>query len=513
MLMQPLRQNRTRRQTSTVKFVPPPIGGWNAKDDVTDMADNEAIALENMIPGDTGVFLRNGYEEWATGVGGVIQSLMEYSGPSGTTKLFAAKSSAIYDVTSSGAVGVADLSSLSNGWWQHSMFATSGGTFLVCTNGADGVRNYNGSAWSTPSITGVTSANLITVTPHMSRLWFIEENTMKVWYLPTLSVAGAATSIDFGGLSKLGGKLMAMASWTRDSGAGLEDLAVFITSKGEVHVYSGTDPSSSTTWERVGTFKIAEPVGRRCLIKVGGDIGIITSQGVVPLSGILSRTESAQAKVAITDNIRKAVTTAYGSAGTVNGWECTEYPFGKILILNVPIEDGVSAEQFVMSANTGKWCRFTGINTFCWTRKGTEMFFGGADGTVYKYTGTTDNGAAIEGLSIAAFSDFGTPLTKCFKRIRPQFFGPSDYRPGIALKIDYSDDFTIYSAPSFTSSGTEWDVGDWDTSSWGSPASASVRWQGITGEGFVAAVVVKMTSVEEITYNGAKILFETGDQL
>lgn len=513
MLMQPLRSNASRRQTSTVKFVPPPIKGWNAREDMTDMDQDEAIVLENLIPSDTGVFMRKGCTEWVTGLGSAINALMEYNGPSGTIKLFGATSTAIYDVSSAGAVGAASLSSLSNGWWQHLMFSTSGGTFLVIANGADSVRNYDGTAWSTPSITGVTSSNLITVTSHQSRLWFIEENTMKVWYLPTLTIAGAATSIDFGGLSRLGGKLMAMASWTRDSGNGIEDLAAFITSRGEVHIYSGSDPSSSSTWSRVGTFKIAEPVGRRCLIKVGGDVGIITSQGVVPLSGVLSRAESAQGKVAITDKIRNAFTGAYNLSATSNGWQCTEYPVGKLLILNVPVVESTTSVQFVMNSNTGAWCKFTGLNTSVWSLKGTELFFGGADGTVYKYAGTTDNGTAINGTSISAFSDFGTPMTKCFKRIRPQFFGPSGYRPSIALRLDYAEDYRIYNAAPYISPGTAWNDGDWDTSPWASPAQSSALWQGITGEGFTAAVVVKLSSGEAMTYNGAKILYETGDQL
>jgi hypothetical protein len=513
MLMQPLRSNASRRQTSTVKFVPPPIKGWNAKDDQSDMDQDEAIVLDNLIPSDTGVFMRKGFTEWVTGIGSAIKSLMEYNAPTGSAKLFAATSSAVYDVSSSGAVGAAALSSLSNGYWQHLMFATSGGTFLVMCNGADAVRNYNGSAWSTPSITGVTSANLITVTAHQSRLWFIEENTMKVWYLPALSIAGAATSIDFGGLSRLGGKLMAMATWTRDSGSGIEDLAAFITSRGEVHIYSGSDPSSSATWERVGTFKISEPIGRRCLIKVGGDVGIITSQGVVPLAGILSRAESAQGKVAITDRIRNAFTLAYNQASTAQGWQCVEYPVGKLLILNVPVAENTTSVQFVMNANTGAWCRFTGINTSVWSLKGAELFFGGVDGTVYKYEGNSDNGVSIDGTSVSAFTDFGTPMTKCFKRIRPQFFGPSGYRPSIALRLDYSEDYRVYNAAAYVSSGTVWDDGDWDTSSWASPSQSSALWQGITGEGFTAAIVVKLSSEESMTYNGAKILYETGDQL
>ena len=513
MLMQPLRNNASRRQTSTVKFVPPPIKGWNARDDLTDMDKDEATVLDNIIPSDTGIFLRNGYTEWVTGLPSAIQALMDYNAPSGTPKLFGATTSAIYDVTSAGAVGAAVVSTLSNGWWQHLMFSTAGGTFLVLTNGADGVRNYNGTTWSTPSITGVTSANLITVTAHQSRLWFIEENTMNVWYLPALSVAGAATAIDLGGLSRLGGKLMAMASWTRDSGNGIEDLAAFITSRGEVHVYSGTDPASADTWQRVGTFKIPEPVGRRCLIKVGGDVGILTTQGLVPLSGVLSRAESAQGKIAITDRIRNAFTSAYAEAPTANGWQCTEYPVGKLLVLNVPVTENTESVQFVMNANTGAWCRFTGINTNVWSLKGTELFFGGVDGTVYKYGGAADNDASIDGLSISAFNDFGTPMTKNFKRIRPQFFGPSGYRPAIALRLDYSDEYVIYNAASFVASGTAWDEGTWDEASWASPAQSSALWQGITGEGFTAGIVVRLSSTEPITYNGAKILYETGDQL
>lgn len=513
MLMQPLAANAARRQTATVKFVPPPVKGLNARDDVSDMDADEAIVLENLIPSDTGIFMRFGFSSWVTGLGAACQSLMEYNSPGGTIKLFAATAASVFNVTASGAAPAADLTALSNGWWQHSMFATAGGTFLVMCNGANGVRNYDGTIWTTPAITGVTVANLITVTPHLSRLWFVEDNTMKVWYLPTLSIAGAATSIDFGGLSKMGGKLMAMASWTRDSGAGIEDLAAFITSRGEVHIYSGSDPSSATTWQRVGTFKIAEPVGRRCLIKVGGDVGIITTQGVVPLSGILSRAESAQGNVAITDKIRQAFTNSYNTAPTANGWQVTEFPVQKVLILNAPLIEGVTAIQYVMNANNGAWCKFTGMNANAWSLKGTEMFFGGVDGTVYKCGGTSDNGAAIQGLSVSAFNDFGTPRTKSFRRIRPQFFGPTGYKPGLALRLDYSEDFTIYNAAAFVAAGTAWDLGDWDTSPWASPSQSSARWQGIAGEGFTASVVVKFSSVEQMTYNGSKILFEIGDHL
>ena len=274
MLMQPLRNNASRSVTSTVKVVPPPLKGWNARDDLSDMDQDDAIVLDNLVPSDTGVFIRPGYATWVTGLGSAVLSLMEYSAPGSANKLFATTATAVYDVTTSGAVGAAVVTGLSNGNWQHSMFATAGGSFLVMCNGADGVRNYDGAVWTTPVITGVTSANLVTVTPHMSRLWFAEENTLKAWYLPTLAIAGAATSIELGSLSRLGGKLMAIASWTRDSGAGIEDLAAFITSRGEVHIYGGTDPSSSTTWHRFGNLEGANPAPCCCRRRIGAAINM-----------------------------------------------------------------------------------------------------------------------------------------------------------------------------------------------------------------------------------------------
>jgi hypothetical protein len=66
------------------------------------------------------------------------------------------------------------------------------GSFLVLVNGADQPRKYNGSAWSTCSVSasGLTRTNLIGVHNHMNRLWFIEENQPHIWYLDTSRLKG-----------------------------------------------------------------------------------------------------------------------------------------------------------------------------------------------------------------------------------------------------------------------------------------------------------------------------------
>lgn len=512
MMLAPLAQNQRRKANAKVVSVPPPIGGWNASDDLSAMKPTDAVVLDNFIPGETGVYTRDGYIEHATGLSSAVLSLMEYSGPD-TTKLFAANASAIYEVTSSGAVGAAELSGLSNGNWQSAMFATSGGNFMVCANGADSVRNYSGSAWSTPAITGVSSANLITVTVHMARLWFCQTNTLKVWYLPVSSIAGAAASLDFGSLCKLGGQLWAMGSWSRDGGAGPEDHAVFVTTRGEVLVYSGTDPSDPETWRIVGVYKIPEPVGRRCMVKIGGDLAILTSQGLLSLSTVLPMAASGQAKQAATDRIGGAFALAAAAGSTLSGWQVQEYAKGELVIVNVPIAESTTQYQYVLNSHTGRWCRFTGMNAACWGVSGTRLFWGDNSGTVWEYTGDTDDGDPIDAVLVTAFQDFGTPRTKMFKRIKPQFFGPAGYQGRVGLRVDFDDSEVTITANPYEKTGSAWDESEWDVAGWADDNSSQTWWEGVTGEGFVAAIIVTTSSALPITYNGAKILFELGDHL
>ena len=143
--------------------VPAPIGGLNTRDAVDMMPEQDAIRLDNFFPGSTDVSLRSGYTDHVTGLPSTIQSLMPYSSGA-TNKLFAASGSNIYDVTSSGSVGSAVVTSLSNAQFQHVNFTISGGGYLFIVNGADAPRHYNGSAWATPTLSGVTGTTINNVT-------------------------------------------------------------------------------------------------------------------------------------------------------------------------------------------------------------------------------------------------------------------------------------------------------------------------------------------------------------
>ena len=95
-----------RRIAKTVTF-PAPTSGWNARDALAAMGKGDAVILENFVAKTTEVTLRSGSIDHVTGISGTVESLCVHSAPNGTTTMFAAAGSSIYNVTAAGAVGAA----------------------------------------------------------------------------------------------------------------------------------------------------------------------------------------------------------------------------------------------------------------------------------------------------------------------------------------------------------------------------------------------------------------------
>jgi hypothetical protein len=367
-MRQPARPNPAKRQVSKGKSIPAPVGGWDAVSALADMKEDRAIVLDNWFPSTTDVRVRRGHQSHCTGMGsGVVDTLMVYNGlTAATSKMFAVTGGSIYDASADGSAVVSTETGLGNNRWQYINFTTSGGKFLWCCNGVDDARHYNGSVWATPAITGISSSDIINVNGHKNRLWFVIKDSTQAAYLATGAVAGAATTFELGGLFTQGGFLVAMATWTRDGGAGPDDLAVFVSSRGQAAVYAGTDPASANTWELIGVYDVGPPIGYRCFTKVGADLMLVNLDGVLPLSKGLVLERSAQAQVTITLNINSAMNESARSYKDNFGWEMTPYAKGTMAILNVPIQEGSLQYQYVMNTITGAWCRFKGMNGNTW---------------------------------------------------------------------------------------------------------------------------------------------------
>lgn len=482
-----------KRAVAQPASLPAPVGGWNARDALGEMPPMDAVYLENWFPTTSDVMLRKGYTEHATGLPDQVETLMEYAGAT-ADKMYAISDGKVYDVTSSGPVGAAEVSGLTNSRWQYINVATTGGNYLMMVNGEDKAQFYTGSAWAEDGdgapydITGVNSADCVQINLFKNRVWLIEDGTLNAWYLPTSAIGGAATKFPLSGVAFLGGYLMAMATWTIDAGQGVDDLAVFITSKGQVIVYKGTDPTSAATFALVGVWNLGAPVGHRCFIKFAGDVLLVCQDGVLPLSGSL-QSSRVNPRVALTDKIQWAMSEAVSNYGANFGWDLLYYPESNMLFLNVPVSEGSNQQQYVMNTITKSWCKFTGWEANCWTLFGDLPYFGGDGFVGHAWNSNGDNATNINADGKQAFNYFKSPgLLKRWTMMRPII--STNGTPSIQANINVDfDDTPPSTAIAYTPTvyGV-WDIGQWDISLWGGDNVIQKNWQGVSGIGYCAAV-------------------------
>ena len=74
-----------------------------------------------------------------------------------------------------------------------------------------------------------------------------------------------------------------------DSGSGLDDVCIFVSDQGEIAVYQGTDPASASTWSLVGVYEIGKPLNKHASFGAGGDLAILTEDGIIPVSEALRK--------------------------------------------------------------------------------------------------------------------------------------------------------------------------------------------------------------------------------
>lgn len=505
--------------------IPSPIGGWDAASPISDMPEQNAVELINWFPQPGWIELRRGYIEHSdTGTGDPVDTVMEYQGITTTDdRLFAASGTQVFNVTSD--PGVSVLSGLTNPRWQYVNFGTSGGHFLWMCNGSDTPRFYNGTVWATAVITGVTASDMIHCCAYRGRIWTVLKNSTKAAYLPLDSVQGAATTLELGSYFTKGGYLNAIGAWSTDAQGGTNEFIVFLSSYGEAAIFLIYDPTTGDQFSYRGTSNLGSPIGRRCMERVGADVLVTTINGVLPLSQVISYDESALLGLAITKNIRQAMTDAAQAYGTQFGWQTLSYPRSNMIILNVPLVEGAQQEQFVMNSLTGAWCRFTGQAANSWCVFQNRAYFGGNDGIVrLADEGSGDENATLEADMQGAFNYYGVRgRNKRWTMLRPLITKDSSYlvtvQIGLSLDFELNDmvDVTITPDASgvaiWNDPGTLWDVATW-------PGVITISdWQSISGIGYCASIRVRVSipwdatlvAPQNLRINSFDMLYEKGD--
>ena len=475
-----LAKTRQRTRVSTTKSYAPPVGGWNGRDALASMKPTDAVALDNWFPTPSYVEMRGGHSSHATGTTGTVKTLAVYNSMTGSNTMYGYTASGIYDVSSAGAVGASKLAR-TDGKHQWTMFGDGTSNWLIAVNGVDKPAYFNGTTWtavdgvSTPALTGLTTTDIIGVIVFKGRLFFIQKNSLSFWYLAAGAAGGALTEFDLSGEAPNGGFLMACATWTRDAGSGPDDFFVALTSEGYAIVYQGTNPGAAATWAKVGSYKIGKPLGRRCVIQYGSDCVILTEDGAFPMSALLMSGEE-RARYALSFKIQSVFSEAARTYGSTFGWRATSFPAREALLINIPIAEDGTHEQFVMNTNTKAWCRFTEWDAEDMVVFNKELYFSKST-VVYKaWTGTSDNGNNIIYYAKQAFQDFGNPHPKHCKLFMPILSVNGSLSYSTDVDVDFEDE-TMTGATLFSSGGTSvWGTALWGSSTWAASTFLVRKW-------------------------------------
>lgn len=515
MARRPLRAFPSNTNKATPFALPPPVGGWNARDALATMPITDAERLDNWFPDTTFVSPRTGSETYVASLGSDVETLMQWAGGT-TVQLLASYAGCIAAIATTSTVGPSTVAQgFSSDQWQYVNFGAGGGNYLMMVNGTDVAWKYDGSAASTADMAvadGSLTSTFINVNEYNARLFYIKRGSLKFYYMKTANaISGTCDSFDLSGEFNKGGELVAMGTWTRDSGNGMDDLAAFVTSQGQVAVYTGIDPASATTWAKIGVYNIPMPLGYRCVEKFGGDLVILTGQGVLPLGAVVNG--PVQESVYITDKIRRAFAAEVAYYRNTWGWQVKYFPEVNWLLVNIP--SSPTATQFVMNTNTGAWCRYVGIDALCWEQFLAAPYFAKTGSIVEANVGTNDDGADIQVDAKQAPTTCEQPgRRKKWNMFRPHLATNGDLPILVGVNIDFSDAPPTSLPTPLPVDYPYWDQALWDTHFWGDSAQTVSRWFSAGGYGTYGAVrLTGAVNTETIQWFGTDIVTEAGGLL
>lgn len=483
----------------------PPVRGLTLNETLASSEQGGARVLDNWFPTARGARVRGGSQKYATIGSDPVRRLFSYKSGS-VEQFFAADDKNIFDITTptdADTPPTPDVTGQSSGYYSTTQFGTSGGNFLYAVNGLDDALLYDGTTWSamnassTPSFTGVDTNELSFVWSFANRLWFVQKNTMSAWYLPTNSIAGAAVEFPLSGVFQEGGVLLMGGKWSLDAGNGLDDKCLFISSLGEVAVYQGTDPSSISTWEKVGVYKITPVMGINGTMSSGGDFLVSTEDGIVPISQAVNKDAAALTLAAVTRAIEPEWKKRVSERKSLP-WEILKWPANNMMVVSTPSSDASQGYTcLVANLQTGAWSTFSGWDIRCMALFASLGYFGNSSGTIHQMeVGGSDDGVPYVCAYVGMPDQMGSPgAVKIVHAARGTFTANIPFKPKLSASTNYR--INLPNAPSSEASAGSslWDVGTWDTSIWdgGTEMIVTTKWCSIGRSGYSVSPQAQVT--------------------
>tara|TARA_R110000803_G_C11989465_1_gene321786 strand:+ start:8476 stop:10131 length:1656 start_codon:yes stop_codon:yes gene_type:complete len=547
----------SRRQA--VKRTPPvakantviaPIGGIDATTILSSGDPLFSIYSINLLPAEFGLQVRKGYREWQinldNGAGISVNTMIPFGGlddDATDDRLFAVTNEGIWDVTIAEAapsleVTFADQTAEAGyGVFVHTTTIAQE-ELVFYADSKNGLHQYSAGTglWTIPAITGTGApspaedlviGNVNFITSHNGRLWLIEENKSKAWYLAVDAVAGAADEFFFGPKMPHGGNLAGLFPWTIDSGTGIDDYLVAVGRAGDILPYRGTDPGSADGWELSGKWFIgAIPKGPKIATQDGGDLNILSAYGLTSMNELVVGTDGKNAAAADeTKKISLLIKNAMEQSRTDDGWDVSMVKGVSSMIITQPQLDNGNYVQFVRHTTTQGWGLWRQVPISGFDEWQGKVYFGTKDLRIAVMDVPVDNllitptapinGDSIDFSILTSYQDFGEPgLHKRGKYARPYFLSISAPASTTKFRYDYDLREVLNVGADPATTGSEWDVGMWDDALWGtSELTAKAPVSGGAGMGRNMALSMSGASRVETTLISWDVVWDSGAPL
>lgn len=489
------------------RTIPSPVMGWNTRDSRANMKNTYAVRLDNYFPQSGHVSLRRGCRVHSSTFNNAeVQSLFVHQGDSEI--LLAVAGGKLWNATNGTPTEL--RGSLENNYWQTANM--NGNTIMV--NGVDApIRiQRNGTlasshGWQKDSGESGTLdiSDLSHVLPFKGRLFFIEKNTSNIWYGGVGAIQGDLNRYNTGTFHGAGGNLINMGTLTLDAGSGVDDLLVLFYSNGSALVFQGTNIASASDWSLVGTWNLGRLVGNKPLVKFGGDLIGITTDGYKSMLSLLQSGRISRSTANLSDTIADQVTLNAEIHSEAPNWDCVLFTPASWLIFNLP-----NGQQHVMNTQTRAWCRFLGWNANCFAVFKEKLYFGSKGEVCQANIGYTDKDDPINGDIETAYNYLGTPLDKNFVMIRPTIRTDGTGRGLLmSVNVDYDRSQEIGLTTEEEEVPVKWNAVKWNTRKWTRSQRYLNEWHGITGTGAAMSFrLISSTENKRISFVAANVLFE-----
>lgn len=485
-----------------------PTGGWNARDNLFNMPQDNALIFENLLSDSQSVTLRKGYtSKVTTSLTHEAWGLVPFRSSNGAQyHLISTSDSDLYKFDVSGS-SYSYISSSYGGWY------LEGVTFkdrVYCTGLLNTPFTWDGSA----APAGITytrsdSGNVNEfrhVYSYKGRLYWTQRNSTKIWYPNDVDTIGGSTlyAFDVGSIFQRGGYIAFCASTARQSGDLSSELFVIVSITGEVLVYQGDWPGSST-WALIGRFFLA-PTPERGWFKVANELYLVTYTGIVSVNSLLQDVRQGGQYVMLTDQIRNAwkpLATAWGPSSWAVFSDVDNQLWLYPSLLNAVTEPSFYVYDFYSKS----WSLFK-IQNWADARSAAADATGlyilandTKDGIKLKLfqmnSSTSDGGKPISWSMSHAYTDFGDPSHKKYlKMIQPLVVAPS----GVGVSVCASTEGALTAnsdsvrACSLNSDGT----------------TLNRAWFGMNENGYRLSLHYRGSNVGPMSILGTHITYQTG---